>query len=317
MFEIFTSYKGPSKEEELRLLKTYYKDCKTAPPTKDGVIVMIDGRATHGGLSDRLKAIVSVYLYCKDRGLDYYLHFVYPFKIESYLRPNIYDWRISPEEISYNPLYARPVCLNTYMMNLNLHKIKLDWLVKSRKQIHIYGETLFNDIRFSEGFHDLFTPVTNLKKIVCFHLTELKGSYKAMVFRFQSLLNDFDEGNNKTLPIAKREELILRCKQKIKDVYYSNCSNNMSEKVLVTSDSTSFLARLTDLPFVKIIPGKVVHMDYTVGARDDIYMKSFVDMYMIAHADTIYMVQTGDMYHSGFPYRCSLIFGHKYKEIIF
>lgn len=38
-------------------------------------------------------------------------------------------------------------------------------------------------------------------------------------------------------------------------------------------------------------------------------------MYMISHADTVYLVRDKLMYHSGFPYRAALIGGTNYEEV--
>ena len=66
------------------------------------VICMLDGRALHGGLSDRLMGIISTYKVCKLLNLDFRIHFVKPFFLNDYLVPNKIDWKISYEEISYN-----------------------------------------------------------------------------------------------------------------------------------------------------------------------------------------------------------------------
>ena len=89
-------------------------------------------------------------------------------------------------------------------------------------------------------------------------------------------------------------------------------------KILVTSDSGRFLQEITkQLDFVRIIPGKVVHMDHTANAAFDTYMKSFEDMLLLSKADKIYLLQTGDMYHSGFAKRASMINNKEYEEIRF
>lgn len=42
------------------------------------VVAMCDGRAYHGGLSDRLRGITSLYACCKEQGVDFKIHFPYP-----------------------------------------------------------------------------------------------------------------------------------------------------------------------------------------------------------------------------------------------
>ena len=87
---------------------------------------------------------------------------------------------------------------------------------------------------------------------------------------------------------------------------------------MVTSDSGRFLQEITkQLDFVRIIPGKVVHMDHTSDANFDTYMKSFEDMLLLSKADKIYLLQTGDMYHSGFAKRAAMINKKTYEEVVF
>ena len=92
-----------------RLLPHYSKGAPRACNTKKQVIAMFDGRKRHGGLADRLRGIATTWLFCRERGLDFRIHFVSPFRLEEYLMPNEYDWRIDPEQISYNIKDARPV----------------------------------------------------------------------------------------------------------------------------------------------------------------------------------------------------------------
>lgn len=84
-----------------------------------------------------------------------------------------------------------------------------------------------------------------------------------------------------------------------------------------TADSHTFLDELTtaSLPYVYVMPGKVVHIRFTSDANHSTYLKSFLDMYMISHADTVYLVRDKLMYHSGFPYRAALIGGTNYEEV--
>ncbi|MBO7293794.1 MAG: hypothetical protein J6U65_00085, partial [Bacteroidaceae bacterium] len=94
--------------------------------------------------------------------------------------------------------------------------------------------------------------------------------------------------------------------------------NHPDTRVLITSDSTTFLQRVAaQLPYVFTIPGKVVHMDYTLDANFEIYMKSFVDLLTLSHAQKVYLLKTGDMYKSGFAKRAAKISDAAYQEIIF
>ena len=38
-------------------------------------VFMIDGKTTHGGLSDRLRGLFSIYYYCKQNDIEFRIHF--------------------------------------------------------------------------------------------------------------------------------------------------------------------------------------------------------------------------------------------------
>lgn len=48
-------------------------------------VFCIDGRTIHGGLSDRLRGLLSTYLYCKECGRGLVINWVYPFRLSDYL----------------------------------------------------------------------------------------------------------------------------------------------------------------------------------------------------------------------------------------
>lgn len=86
---------------------------------------------------------------------------------------------------------------------------------------------------------------------------------------------------------------------------------------MVTSDSRKFLDVVDKLDYVYTIPGKVVHMSYTEDMHFETHLKSFVDLMMLADAEKLYLLVTGDMYHSGFAESASFINNRPYKVINF
>lgn len=115
------------------------------------------------------------------------------------------------------------------------------------------------------------------------------------------------------IPSYQREAYTERCIETVKELHKQYGNKN----ILVTADSSTFLSELKEksLPYVYIMPGKVVHLGFTSDASKAVYMKSFLDMYMISFADTVYLVRDKLMYHSGFPYRAALLGGANYKEV--
>ena len=314
---LYRPNKGFVKEEQKIREKYYSPDAAKRNIAETTIVLMIDGRSIHGGLTDRLRGITTIYEYCKRKHITFKLNYVYPFQLTDYLVPASYDWCVQPEAISYNSTQTKVVVLNDYQLDVLLHKLYLDSIIRHSKgkQIHIYTNTYFLDKYFSESFKELFRPTPPLQSAIAANLQQIGNKYVAMVFRFQQLLGDFKEDGYKVLKKNEQENLIQRCINKVVELHHVNHPNDI---VLVTSDSGCFLQAITNkLDYVRIIPGKVVHMDHTDNAAFDTYMKSFEDLLLLSKADKIYLLQTGEMYHSGFAKRAAMINDKPYEEIIF
>jgi hypothetical protein len=270
-----------------------------------------------GGLSDRLRAITSIYQECKREGLTFKISFSTP-NLVDYLEPNEYDWRIGENEICYDESESYPCTLLTYhgIKNPIQHWAQnciLKWYMRRPyDQIHLYSNMVTSDDCYGALFHELFRPTVPLQEQIDYHLQKIggKGNYVAMVFRFRQLLGDFKEGGA-TLPDAEKDVYIRRCVDCVERVHrmYSGT------QILVTSDSTTFLQHLNLLPYVYIIPGSVVHIGFVFDADKATYMKSFIDYYMLSFASKVMLVRDKLMYHSGFAYRAALLNGAAYEEV--
>jgi len=303
-------------EKELKS-KYYSSNEEFIPLTTTEIVLMIDGRFIHGGLTDRLRGITSIYHYCKEKKVRYYLNYIFPFNLSQFLEPNKYDWIIDTKSITYNSRQAIPIVINDWQFDVRLHKIYLDKVIAKNtgKQIHIYSNSPYYGQYFKTDFEELFHTSFVLQSKINKVINTIEQPYVAMVFRFQQLLGDFKEAGYKTLPKNEQKALIQCCINKVKELHNNR---HMDKLVLVTSDSTMFLQIISnELDFVRIIPGKVVHMDYTSNASNEVYMKSFIDLFVLSKAEKIYLLQTGDMYHSGFAKQASMIEGKAYEEIIF
>ena len=317
IWHIYVHKGGSTYAEEQRLLHTYYNDNKTCRNVAKGVVVMIDGRTVHGGLSDRIRGIASIYGFCKAHHVPFHVYYKFPFKLEDYLQPNTINWTISEEQISYNSQQAAPVLLMLHLLPSKLHKAYLKYRIKhaNGKQLHVYTNTIIDEVHYAENFQSLFRPVDVLRETVEIQRKILGEHYVAVTLRFQQLLDDFKEGDYLTLAPESREKLIVRCIEKIRDLHNERHPHSV---ILVTSDSSTFLARAVEaLPFVRTISGKVVHMDYTLNAPYEVYLKSFVDMLTLSEADKIYLLRTDEMYKSGFAYRAAAIHRKPYEYINF
>ena len=168
------------------------------------------------------------------------------------------------------------------------------------------------DKEFSTLFKELFRPSDRLQNQIDYHLSQLGGAkkYISLTFRFRQLLGDFKEGGD-VLSESEREAYILRCIKGIEELH----SKYPWERLLITSDSKMFLDRLSYLDYVYIIPGNVVHMGFTFDASQDVYMKSFVDYFMLSNAKKVFQITDKLLFRSGFPKRAAMLNDAKYVEI--
>ena len=152
---------------------------------------------------------------------------------------------------------------------------------------------------YNQLYKELFKPSQHLSERINLCRKHLSRPYEAVTLRFQQLLGDFKEGNFQILPESERNCLILLCKNKISELYDNGYFH--TKKILVTSDSPSFLQEIGKLQYVFTIPGKMEHMDFTQNRDIEVYLKSFVDLLMLSEAKRITLLKTGQMYRSGFP----------------
>lgn len=311
-----------NKKRIKRLVSIYQRRnarCCFPQDIQHAVVQMFLKETTYcGGLSDRLRGAVSIYQECKLRGLPFKIYYE-ALELADYLEPNEYDWRIDEKDLSFDLKEVYPCTILCYdanlknkMMQFVQQAILRYFLKKQFKQIHVYSNMATGDEEYYELHRELFKPSTLLQQHIDRHLQAIGGerSYIAMVFRFRSLMGDFEEGGE-TLCGEEREAYKMKCVDCVKRMH----KEHPNTRILVTSDSTTFLSALKDLEDIYVIPGKVVHMSITFDADKLTYMKSFLDYYMLSYASTIYLVLDKKMYHSGFGYRAAKLGGCEYKEI--
>lgn len=290
----------------------------TGAAAKKGVghelVYMADGRMRHGGLSDRLCGIVSAYNYAKQNNLKFRIFFVNPYRLQDILLPATFNWIIDEKELSYNVEEAMPIYISHQSKYKDAEKYFHDKLYKYHdKQIHLYTNARFyKEGEFSNLFAELFKPSPMLQAMIDENNNRIPKGYVSLTFRFQQLLGDFREDGFPTLETEeKKERLIKKC---LKCVEYVKKETGRS--LLITSDSKTFLARAEKMGNVFIIPGMIRHMEYSRGETDiAVDMKSYVDFYMLANAEAIFLCNISPLYHSGFPQTASRVLNKPYVEI--
>lgn len=300
--------------KSIKLLRFYSIHSVRRMNKKQLVIYMADGHCLHGGLSDRLCGMVSLYNYCRIYNREFRLYFRSPYRLEDILVPNLYDWHIDDEELSRNIRDVNVKYISFFSHNLNEMRKYADSKLKTKKkQSQVYTNMrYFEEADFKTLFAELFKPSKILEEQLSRYKEELPDNYISYTFRFQQLLGDFKEGDFTKLKCdSDKRDLIDECLWCIQQLYKQTGS-----PILVTSDSTTFLQQAKEIPHVYTIEGEIRHMDFnrdsSVSIATDV--KSFVDLLMVARAKEIYLCTLPPLYRSGFPETASRIYGHPYKE---
>lgn len=331
--------------------RTYVRRCLWPLPRlwrEREVVVMVDGKRPHGGLTDRFRNILSLYSYCKANGIRFRVYYFFPTPLTEYLVPNEYDWRISHREISYHRLDSRDIKLYVRVLpelekfraypglgqnlsderlqlarahnreyNNNLHLTVLDreFSKKRHCQYHIYRNAFFARGKFRPLFEELFRPSAYLEsKLKAFRDGHLEP-YESVTLRFQMLLGDFEEGSFEVLASQQQDELMDKCSNKIDELWRNKYFS--TSKVLVTSDSSRFLSYISCKEYVYTVPGRMVHMDITRNTDIEVNAKSFLDLFLLMQSKKLTLLITGKMYRSGFPAFAAELGGKPYAEIVF
>lgn len=311
-------------QKNRRFIIPLYKNSSGKSKFPRTIVCMCDGRIRSGGLGDRIHGILSLYFFCKINDLNFKINFCDPFRLKDYLAPNEVDWDVEPEDLCYDLHGTEPFMMACsfrangasveqeadFMYRYLLSRVETD----SVKEFHIYTNMHYvTDCNlYSKLFHILFKPTQPLLDAIEWNKQRIAGSYVSVTLRFQNLLGDFEEGNYPTLPNYDQNILIESVKNKICDLHRIY---HPGKKILVTSDSRKFLNIIDEEDWAYTIPGNLVHMSYTPIHDFDTHLKSFVDLFMLADAEKLYLLVTGEMYHSGFAESASFINQRPYEVI--
>ena len=301
------------------------------PRFKREVVIMVDGKLPHGGLTDRFRNILSIYSYCKTNGIPFKVYYNFPAPLTNYLVPNKYDWEIRSKDLSYHILSSQEIDLyvnelpltgerkssqaRDYNNHIHLTTLDQELSKKRRRQYHIYGNAYFARGQYKSLFEELFKPSAYLAKRLEALRNSFSEPYESVTLRFQMLLGDLEEGTFEVLGTQQQEDLIETCIKKIDELWRGNSFS--TPKILVTSDSSRFLSRISSKEYVYTIPGKMEHMDYTHNPDLEINAKPFLDLFLLMKSKRLTQLITGKMYQSGFPAFAAELGGHPYLEIVF
>lgn len=309
-----------SEHNTKRQIASSYAEAKEKDAYKAATISMFCGNAQSGGLVDRLRGIVSTYMTCKKLQRPFCILFTHPFSLSDYLQPACYDWTISMDEITFSPRQTAVTICDTQIDNhwerSQQEKLFHKEISKyQKKQHHIYTNASFcYDKDFAKAFHELFRPTPRLQQHLDAIYQEIGENYITISTRFCNLLDDFNEEiYNEPLPKEAQEKLLTACMHQIQQLH----NQHPTCRVVICSDSTTLLHRAECLDYVYIIPGTVSHIGNDLEQSYDYYEKTFLDFFVIAHANHVYLLRGPRMMQSGFPYAAALIGGNECQVIEF
>lgn len=294
---------------EESMLKDKYYGGAPIENVPEGIICFYDGRIHHGGPTDRLRGLLSTYREARRRGLSFFVHWSSPFALTDYLEPAEIDWRIAPEQISYNLEQSYPVVIQDLSNGKSMRRLKAS-LVRKLKQYHVYSNSDDAIGHYRELYAELFRPSPMLKAAFDEHQRKLGENYVAFSFRFLQLLGDFVDWYPE--PLAKEQAEALM--EKVKGEFHLLASKvPESSRILVTSDSCRFLNYIRNCdPRIYIVEGQPAHMDLQRGESGDKWLKVFVDQQLLMGAREVTLMRTGAMYKSGFPRFAAEVGGAKF-----
>ncbi|MDR0866956.1 MAG: hypothetical protein LBP75_00570 [Planctomycetota bacterium] len=239
-----------------------------------------------GGLSDRLRGIAALYRICQAQGLNFQINFTAPFALTDFLLPNTYDW---------TPTAAAKTRPRDFL-NAGADELAEAVAALSRKESPVCLFTNCGCADYGAAFAELFRPSDELQNLIAEHAQKAGGAYVAASFRFQDLLGDLNERHCPELPAASKEKMLALCLDHLRAIH----AENPEVQIFVASDSRLFLTAARTLPFVYAVPGEIAHIDYPGGGDHSVYLKVFLDYFMLAGARKIYQVVEGPMYGGGF-----------------
>ncbi|MBR1733709.1 MAG: hypothetical protein IJ729_08285 [Alloprevotella sp.] len=283
-------------------------------------IIIFSGRGNlwafdkHGGWADRLKGILSVYKAAKLTGRDFRILHTYRFNLDEYLAPALHDWRIEPEEVSYDTASCTPYYFrHSHYPDERAYSAwrLLRKLGGEEPCLHLYSNVCaIADEEFPALFRELFSPSPVLGKALAAVGEALGHRFISLSFRFTHLLGDPVDTYMKELEADEKERLVATCVETLAHFH----AEFPSHRLLVNSDSATFLAKVRSLScdYLYVIPGTPVHIDQVASTEAD-QLKTFVDFMAISKAERVFQIIAPGMRNSGFPQCAALIGGKPYE----
>lgn len=270
-------------------------------------VFMSDGTCMNNGIADKLKGLISLYSFCKKNKYKFKIYWNYPFNLCDYLLLNTADRNC--QDI-YSGAY--PILLECHYKRQQIsleeeaknHISLLNTIIKRGKvkEYHVWTNGCWGNEEFHALFHELFKFHPRI--IDSYNSLKPSEDYITLNFRFRQLLGDFqDAAGGEILTNEEQEKLLSDCIYAIHKIRRKQqCS-----KVLVTTDSKTFMEEIKSIPFVFTVPGEILHTAISHPTYRCSYDKEFLDLYMMAKSIQIFQIHSAKMYYSDFPKVASYI----------
>ncbi len=276
------------------------------------VICPFDGSMYHGGTTDRIRGVLSTFDEVSKRGIPFRISWTSPFRLEDYLEPAEYDWRINPSEVHHVKGIALPVVIQD-KDNRTSDKILKAALDGLKGEIHVYSNSDSSIGRYHKLYTTLFRPTPRLSSSVNGHKAHLGRKYWAFHLRFLRLLGDFKDWSDEVLAEKDAIGLMTDCRNLMLKII-----RNLPEGygIFVTSDSRRFLNFIADAdPRIYITPGDIRNIDLAPDGHEDIWLKAFTDQQLLMDAERVYRITLRGMYPSGFSRFAAEVGGAEFIDI--
>ncbi len=279
------------------------------------IVALVDGRNFHGGFTDRLKGMVSLFHFSRIKQIDFRISHTFPFDLSDYLEPNQYDWRIRKEELPNNFFQTSFV---NFVEDGSIERYKT---LSSRNSLIAYANRdvvpYLNDFyhtaySWGELYKTLFRPTAGVKSLIDNNRQKLGDSYIAAHFRFVGMFGDFNETPYIHIDEQQKKHIFATNVEFVKQL----AIRFAGKKIFVASDSQIFIDSVCNIENVYTLSGDIVHIDHKIAdSQDDAFMRILLDFYLIAGAEKIFSIGTDEMYKSELPLYASKIYGADFERI--
>lgn len=280
------------------------------------VIFMCDGFKGHGGITDRLRGLLTTYREAKRLGRPFFVSWTSPFMLEEFLLPASVDWRTNAEDIGRNYADSYPLILDVSPEQWkNIFKrplFRYGFRCNGGRDVLVYTNMDCGRSEYPTLYRELFRPSEYLQRNIDLHLAALGGRFWAYTFRFGNIFGDFRDIVGRELEGEARQRMLEKNLGELRRLL-----NELPEgaRALVTSDSLFFLTQAEAVDSrIYVVKQQLMHTDFCGGGDvgREVWLKSFVDQNLLMKAERVYLLKTGDMYKSGFPEFAALIGGGEY-----